>query len=64
MPLPDRDLLVVLDEAVLDNQEDGIKLIWVFDHRVPATRSASRRFPRRQRRLQGQGRPFRATQHS
>ncbi|STV43966.1 Uncharacterized conserved protein [Klebsiella pneumoniae] len=23
LPLPDRDLLVVLDEAVLDNQEDG-----------------------------------------
>ncbi|MFP3656708.1 hypothetical protein SB777_37975, partial [Burkholderia sp. SIMBA_052] len=23
LPLPDRDLLVVLDEAVLDHQEDG-----------------------------------------
>ena len=23
LPLPDRDLLVVLDEAVLDNREDG-----------------------------------------
>src|SRR6185295_2327186 len=33
LPLPDRDLLVVLDEAVLDNQEDGLKLIWVFDNR-------------------------------
>lgn len=34
LPLPDRDLLVVVDEAVLDNQEDGLKLIWVFDNRV------------------------------
>ena len=35
LPLPDRDLLVVLDEAVLDHQEDGLKLIWVFDNRSP-----------------------------
>ena len=34
LPLPDRDLLVVLDEAVLDHQEDGLKLIWVFDNRA------------------------------
>jgi len=34
LPLPDRDLLVVLDEAVLDHQEDGLKLIWMFDNRV------------------------------
>jgi hypothetical protein len=34
LPLADRDLLVVLDEAVLDHQEDGLKLIWVFDNRV------------------------------
>jgi hypothetical protein len=33
LPLPDRELLVVLDEAVLDHQEDGLKLIWVFDNR-------------------------------
>jgi hypothetical protein len=33
LPLPDRNLLVVVDEAVLDNQEDGLKLIWVFDNR-------------------------------
>jgi hypothetical protein len=33
LPLPDRDLLVVLDEAVLDHQEDGEKLIWLFDIR-------------------------------
>ena len=34
LPLPDRDLLVVVDEAVLDNQEDGEKPIWIFDNRV------------------------------
>jgi hypothetical protein len=35
LPLADRGMLVVLDEAVLDHQEDGLKLIWVFDNRVP-----------------------------
>lgn len=35
LPLPDRNLLVVLDEAVLDHQEDGLKLIWVLDNRSP-----------------------------
>lgn len=34
LPLPDRELLVVLDEAVLDHQEDGLKVIWVFDNRA------------------------------
>jgi len=34
--LPDRDLLVVLDEAVLDDQEDGLKLTWLFDIREPS----------------------------
>jgi hypothetical protein len=34
LPLPDRDLLIVLDEAMLDLQEDGLKLIWVFDNRA------------------------------
>jgi hypothetical protein len=36
LPLPERDLLVVLDEAVLDHQEDGLKLIWLFDNRDPS----------------------------
>jgi hypothetical protein len=36
LPLPDRDLLVVVDEAVLDNMEDGFKPIWIFDNRVPS----------------------------
>ena len=50
LPLPDRDLLVVLDEAVLDHQEDGLKLIWVFDNRVADKsgehRDVSRRRPK------------------
>jgi hypothetical protein len=33
LPLPERDLLVVLDEAVLDHQEDGVKHVWVLDNR-------------------------------
>jgi hypothetical protein len=36
LPLPDRDLLVVLDEAVLDNLADGLKHIWMMDIREPA----------------------------
>lgn len=35
LPLSDRDLLIVADEAVLDHQEDGLKLVWVFDIREP-----------------------------
>ena len=34
LPLPDRNLLVVVDETVLDNQEDGFKPIWIFDNQV------------------------------
>ncbi len=33
LPLPDRDLLVVLDESVLDDIEDGLKYTWIFDIR-------------------------------
>lgn len=36
LPLPDRDLLVVVEEAVMDNCEDGIKRNWIFDIRDPA----------------------------
>jgi hypothetical protein len=35
LPLPDRDLIVVLDEAVLDNLEDGLKHVWIMDAREP-----------------------------
>ena len=45
LPLPDRQLLVVLDEAVLDHQEDGLKLIWIFDNRVPANPVSISTFP-------------------
>ncbi|WP_108658828.1 LVIVD repeat-containing protein [Acuticoccus kandeliae] len=34
LPLPERELLVVLDEAVLDHQEDGVKHIWMFNNAV------------------------------
>jgi len=45
LPLPDRQLLVVLDEAVLDHQEDGLKLIWVFDNRDPTNPVSIATFP-------------------
>jgi hypothetical protein len=45
LPLPDRQLLVVLDEAVLDHQEDGLKLIWIFDNRVAANPVSISTFP-------------------
>jgi hypothetical protein len=45
LPLPDRDLLVVLDEAVLDHQEDGVKNIWVFDNKVKSDPVTIATFP-------------------
>jgi hypothetical protein len=45
LPLPDRDLLIVLDEAVLDHQEDGLKLVWVFDNRVKGNPVSISTFP-------------------
>ena len=45
LPLPDRQLLVILDEAVLDHPEDGLKLIWIFDNRVPANPVSVSTFP-------------------
>jgi hypothetical protein len=45
LPLPDRDLLVVLDEAVLDHQEDGVKNIWLFDNRVKSDPKIFATFP-------------------
>jgi hypothetical protein len=45
LPLPDRDLLVVLDEAVLDHQEDGVKHIWMFDNRVKSNPVSIATFP-------------------
>ena len=45
LPLPDRNLLVVVDEAVLDNCEDGLKHIWIFDIRDPANPISISTFP-------------------
>ncbi len=45
LPLADRDLLVVLDEAVLDHQEDGLKLIWIFDNREASNPVSIATFP-------------------
>jgi hypothetical protein len=45
LPLPGRDLLVVLDEAVLDHQEDGVKHIWMMDNRDRAKPSIISHFP-------------------
>ncbi len=45
LPLPDRDLLVVLDEAVLDHLEDGLKFIWMFDVREPSNPISIATFP-------------------
>ncbi len=36
LPLPDRNLLFVVEEAVFDNCEDGMKRNWVYDISVPA----------------------------
>lgn len=45
LPLPERNLLVVADEAVLDNCADGIKHIWMFDIRVPSNPISISTFP-------------------
>ncbi len=45
LPLPDRNLMVVADEAVLDNCEDGIKYIWMFDIREPSNPISISTFP-------------------
>ena len=45
MHLPDRDLMVVLDEAVLDHLEDGWKHIWMFDVRVKTNPISISTFP-------------------
>ncbi len=45
LPLPDRQLLVELDEAVLDNCQDGIKYIWLFDIRERSNPVSISTFP-------------------
>ncbi len=45
LPLPDRDLLIVADESVADNEADGRKHTWVFDIREPANPISIATFP-------------------
>jgi hypothetical protein len=45
LPLPGRELLVVVDETVLDHGEDGIKPIWVFDNQVKGKPVSISTFP-------------------
>lgn len=45
LPLVGRGLLVVADEAVLDNEEDGRKHTWVFDIREPSNPISISTFP-------------------
>ena len=45
LPLPGRELLVVLDEAVLDEGADGEKPIWLFDNRDKANPISIATFP-------------------
>lgn len=45
LPLVERGLLVVADEAVLDNEEDGRKHTWVFDIREPSNPISISTFP-------------------
>lgn len=45
LPLVDRGLLVVADEAVLDNEKDGRKRVWVFDIREPTNPISISTFP-------------------
>lgn len=45
LPLPDRNLLVVVDETVLDDQEDGFKPIWIFDNQVKSNPISISTFP-------------------
>ena len=35
LPLPDRHLLVIADEATSPNCRDGLRYVWVFDVRAP-----------------------------
>ena len=45
LPLPDRDLTIVLDEAIADNCADGIKHIWTVDTRDPSNPVPISTFP-------------------
>ena len=44
-PLKGRNILVVADEALLDDCEDGIKYVWMFDIREPTNPVSISTFP-------------------
>jgi hypothetical protein len=46
LPLPDRNLLIVGDEATADNCKDGVKCVWVFDVRDPSNPVSIATMPR------------------
>ena len=46
LPLPDRNLLLVADEATADNCADGGKCVWLFDIREPANPVSIATLPR------------------
>jgi hypothetical protein len=45
LPLPNRDLLVVADEATADDLDDGLKYVWVFNIADPANPISISTFP-------------------
>jgi len=45
LPLPNRDLLIVADEATADELADGLKHVWVFDVREPSNPISIATFP-------------------
>ncbi|OBF30056.1 hypothetical protein A5724_24775 [Mycobacterium sp. ACS1612] len=45
LPLPERDLLIVADEATADELADGLKHVWVFDIREPSNPISISTFP-------------------
>ena len=45
LPLHDRGLLIVADEAVMNIDQDGMKYTWVFDIRVPSNPVSIATFP-------------------
>jgi len=45
LPLPNRDLLVVADEATADDLDDGLKYVWVFNIADPSNPISISTFP-------------------
>lgn len=45
LPLPDRELVIVADEAIADNCADQVKYTWVVDVRVPTNPVTISTFP-------------------